>query len=117
MEFLSAYSSTRHATTGFSPYVLQHGAEKSIPLSFIYTEFAARKFKPKKDIVVHLLARQQENHDLVRRKYHAQVRPKQKFDRHWKAKDNAVADAVCVFAIFPMVVQANFSALGVDLTR
>ena len=32
---LGAYNSTRYATTGFSPYMLQHGAEKSIPLSFI----------------------------------------------------------------------------------
>ena len=32
---LGAYKSTRHATTGFSPYMLQHGAENSIPLSFI----------------------------------------------------------------------------------
>ena len=41
---LGAYNSTRHATTGFSPYMLQHGAEKSIPLSFRYPEIAARGF-------------------------------------------------------------------------
>ena len=95
---LGAYNSTRHATTGFSPYMLQHGAEKSIPLSFIYPEFAAREFESKEEFVEHLLARQQEIHELVRRNTHqAQIRQKQKFDRHLKAKAHAVGDAVWVF--------------------
>ena len=95
---LGAYNSTRHATTGFSPYMLQHGAEKSIPLSFIYPEFAAREFESKEEFVEHLLARKQEIHELVRRNTHqAQVRQKQKFDRHLKAKAHAVGDAVWVF--------------------
>ena len=93
-----AYNSTRHATTGFSPYMLQHGAEKSIPLSFIYPEFAARGFNSKEEFVEHLLARQQEIHELVRRNTHqAQLRQKLKFDRHLKAKAHAVGDAVWVF--------------------
>ena len=95
---LGAYNSTRHATTGFSPYMLQHGAEKSIPLSFIYPEFAAREFESKEEFIEHLLARQQEIHELVRRNTHqAQIRQKQKFDRHLKAKAHAVGDAVWVF--------------------
>ena len=95
---LGAYNSTRHATTGFSPYMLQHGAEKSIPLSFIYPEFAAREFESKEEFVEHLLARQQEIHELVRRNTHqAQIRQKQKFDKHLKAKAHAVGDAVWVF--------------------
>ena len=36
---LGAYNSPRHATTGFSPYMLQLGAETSIPLSFLYPVF------------------------------------------------------------------------------
>ena len=40
---LGAYNSTRHATTGFSPYMLQHGAEKSIPLSLIFTPNSQRE--------------------------------------------------------------------------
>ena len=76
---LGAYNSTRHATTGFSPYMLHHGAEKSIPLSFIYPEFAARGFDSKEEFVEHLLARQQEIHELVRRNTHqAQLRQKTK---------------------------------------
>ena len=78
--------------------MLQHGAEKSIPLSFIYLQFAAREFESKEEFVEHLLARQHEIHELVRRNTHqAQVRQKQKFDRHLKAKTHAVGDAVWVF--------------------
>ena len=94
---LGAYNSTRHATTGFSPYMLQQGAEKSIPLSFINPEFAAREFESKEEFVEHLLARQQEIHELRRNTHQAQVRQKQKFDRHLKAKAHAVGDAVWVF--------------------
>ena len=82
----------------FSPYMLQHRAGISIPLSFIYPEFAAREFESKEEFVEHLHARQQEIHELVRRNTHqAQVRQKQKFDRHLKAKAHAVGDAVWVF--------------------
>ena len=78
--------------------MLQHGAEKSNPLSFIYPEFAAREFESKEEFVEHLLARQQEIHELVRRNTHqGQIRQKQKFDRHLKAKAHAVGDAVWVF--------------------
>ena len=78
--------------------MLHHGAEKSIPLSFIYPEFAARGFDSKEEFVEHLLARQQEIHELVRRNTHqAQLRQKLKFDRHLKAKTHAVGDAVWVF--------------------
>ena len=64
---LGAYNSTRHATTRFSPYMLQHGAGISIPMSFIYPEFAARGFDSIEEFVEHLPARQQEIHELVRR--------------------------------------------------
>ena len=84
---LGAYNSIRHATTGFSPYMLQHGAEKSIPLSFMYPEFAAQGFESKEEFVEHLLARHQEIHELVRGNTHqAQLRQKQKFDKDLKAK-------------------------------
>ena len=95
---LGAYNSTRHATTGFSPYMLQHDAEKYIPRSFIYPEFAARRFDSKEEFVEHLLARQQEIHILDRRNTHqAQLRQKLKLDCHLKAKAHAIGDAVWVF--------------------
>ena len=95
---LRAYNSTRHGTTGLSPYMLQHGAEKSTPLSFIYPEFAAGGFDSKEEFVEHLLARQQEIHELDRRNSHQeQLRQKLKFDSHLNAKAHAVGDAVWVF--------------------
>ena len=51
IDVLGAYNSTRHSTTGFLPYMLQRGAEKSISPSFIYPEFAARVFDCKKKLV------------------------------------------------------------------
>ena len=70
-EVLGAYNSTRHATTGFSPYMLTRGTEKAIPLTYLYP----------------VLARQQEIHDLVRRNTHqAQLRQKLKYDRAIRAK-------------------------------
>ena len=84
---LGAYNSTEHATTGFSLYMLQHWAEKSIPLFFIYPEFAARGFDSKEEFREHLLARQPEIHELVRRNTHqTQLRQKLKFDRHLKGQ-------------------------------
>ena len=95
---LGAYNSTRHATTGFSPYMPQHRAEKLIPLSYINSELAARGFESNEEFVEHLLIRQQENQELVRRNTHqAQLRQTLMFDRHLKAKTHAVGDAVWVF--------------------
>ena len=92
---LGAYNSTRHATTWFSPYMLQHGAEKSIPLSFNYPEFATRCFESKEVFVQHLLARQQKIHELVRSNTHqTHLRQKQKVVKHQKAKAHAVGDAI-----------------------
>ena len=74
-EVLGAYNSTRHATTGFSPYILTRGTEKAIPLTYIYPEFATQSFPTHDAYVDHVLARQQEIHDLVRRNTHqAQLR-------------------------------------------
>ena len=78
--------------------MLQHEAEKSIRLSFLNLEFAARRFDSKKEVVEQLLARQQEFHEPVRRNTHqAQLRQKQKFDKHLKAKAHSVGNAVWVF--------------------
>ena len=87
---LGSYNSTRGATTGFLPYMLQHGAEKSIPLSLIYPEFTARGFEFEDEFIEHLIARQQEIHELVRRNtHHAQLRRRQNFIKHLEAKAHA----------------------------
>ena len=78
-EVLGAYYSTRHSTTGFSPYMLSRGTEKAIPLTHLYHEFATQSFPTYDAYVDHVLARQQEIHDLVRRNTHqAQLRQKLK---------------------------------------
>ena len=47
-EVLGAYNSTRHATTGFSPYMLTHGMEKSIPCRFYIQSLPPRSSNPTK---------------------------------------------------------------------
>ena len=97
-EVMGAYNSTRHATTRFSPYMLTRGFEKAIPLTFSYPEFATQSFESHEAYVDHVLARQQEIHDFVRRNtLQAQQRQKHKYDRAIRAKAYEVGEPVWVF--------------------
>ena len=97
-EVMGAYNSTRHATTGFSPHRLTRGMEKAIPLTFLYPEFAAKSFETHEAYVDHVLARQQEIHDLVRRNTHqAQLRQKTKYDRAIQARAYQPGELVWIF--------------------
>ena len=97
-EVLGAYNSTRHATTGFSPYMLTRGTEKAIPLTYLNPEFASRSFPTHDAYLDHVLARLQEILDLVRRNMHqAQLRQKLKYDRAIQAKAYKPGDFVWVF--------------------
>ena len=97
-EVMGAYNSTRHATTGFSPYMLTRGVEKTIPLTFLYPEFATHTLESHEAYVDHVLARQQEIHDLVRRNTHqAQLRQKLKYDRAIQARAYQPGDFFWVF--------------------
>ena len=97
-EVIGAYNSTRHATTGFSPYMLTRGIEKAIPLASLYPEFAAKSFDTHEAYVDHVLARQQEIHDLVRHNTHqAQLRQKLKYDRAIRARAYQPGELVWVF--------------------
>ena len=97
-EVLGAYNSTRHATKGFSPYMLTRGTEKAIPLTCLYPEFATYSFPTHDAYVDHVLARQQEIHDLVRKNTHqAQLRQKLKYDRAIQTKAYSKGDLVWVF--------------------
>ena len=97
-EIMGAYNSTRHATTGFPPYIITRGVEKAIPLTFLYPEFATCSFESHEAYVDHVLARQQEIHNLVRRNTHqAQLRQKLKYDRAIQARAYQSGDLVCVF--------------------
>ena len=96
-EIMGAHNSTRHATTGVSPYMLTRGVENAIPLTFLYPEFATRSFESNEAYVDHVLARQQEIHDLVRRNTHqAQLRQQLKYDRAIQALAYQPGDLVCV---------------------
>ena len=80
--------------------MLTRGMEKAIPLTFLYPGFgfATQSFESHEAYVEHVLARQQEIHDLVRRNTHqAQQRQKLKYDRAIRAKAYEVGEPVWVF--------------------
>ena len=92
-EVVGAYNSTRHASTGFSPHMLMTAKEKSIPLSYVYPEFAKEPFESHQDYVTALMKRQREVDALVRRNTHqAQLHQKKAFDRKVKGKAFQVGD-------------------------
>ena len=43
-EVLCAYKSTRQAIAGFAPTMMTCGTEKTIPLTYLYPEFATKSF-------------------------------------------------------------------------
>ena len=45
-QVVGAYNSTRHATTGVSPYMLLTGHERSMPLVFFFPQFDTEKQSP-----------------------------------------------------------------------
>ena len=108
-EVLGAYNSTRHATTEFLPYMLTRGTEKAKPLTYLYPEFATHSFPTHDAYVDHVLARQQEIHDLVRRNTHqAQLRQRLKYDRAIQAKAYSKGDLVWVLCRYiPQKVHPN----------
>ena len=67
---MGAYNSKRHATTGFSPYMLTRGTEKAISINYLYPEFTTISFGSHEEYVDHIIAMQQEIHDLVRSNKH-----------------------------------------------
>ena len=69
-EVVGAYNSTSHATTRFFPYMQTRGMEKAKPLTFLYPEFATQSIESHEAYVDHVIARQQEIHDLVRHNTH-----------------------------------------------
>ena len=96
-EVLGAYNSTRHATTGFSAYMLTRGTEKTISLTYLYHEFATQPFETHEAYVNHVLARQKEMNDLVRQTHQAQMRLKLKYDRAIPAKAYQIGELLWVF--------------------
>ena len=78
--------------------MLTRGTEKAIPLMYLYLEFSTQSFPTHDAYVDHVLARQQELHDLVRRNTHqAQLQQKLKYDPAIRAKAHTKSDLLGVF--------------------
>ena len=95
---MGAYNSTQHSTTGVSPHMMLTGHEKSLPLTFFYTEYEGKKTSPQvyaRDVI----RCQQELNDLCRRNtQQAQARQRKSFDKKAAgAKAYSVGDYVWVF--------------------
>ena len=81
--------------------MLTFGTEKEIQLTCLYPEFATQSFATHDAFVDHVLGRQQQIDDLVRRNTHqAQLRQKLKYDRAIRAKAYKDSNLVWVFCRF-----------------
>ena len=84
--------------------MLTRGTEKAIFLLYLYPELAARSFESHVDYVEHILARQKEIHDLVRKSTHqSQLRQKLKSYRAIRANAYNVGDHLfgCSSVMYP----------------
>ena len=97
-QVVGAYNSTRHATTGVSPYMLRTGHERPMPLIYFFPQFEAEKSSAFQ-YVRKTIERQQELNELVRANtQQAQLRQKKHFDKRCKGpKAYEVGDWVWVF--------------------
>ncbi len=97
-QVVGAYNSTRHATTGVSPYMLLTGHERSMPVIYFYPQFSTEKLSPFQ-YVKRTIERQQKLNELVRANtQQAQLRQKRNFDKHCKGpKAYEVGEWVWVF--------------------
>ena len=81
--------------------MMTRGVGQAIPLTYLYLEFAARSFESHGAYVEHILARQEEIHDLVRRNMHqAQLRQNLKYDHAIRANAYNVRDPIWVFCCY-----------------
>ena len=77
--------------------MLTRVTEKAIPLTYLYPEFVTQSFESHEAFVDHIISRQQEIHDLMRRNAHqAQRRQKLKYDQNIRTKAYMVGEPVWV---------------------
>ena len=97
-QVIGAYNSTQHSTTGVSTHMMLTGHKKSLPMTFFYPEYEAKKTSPQV-YVRDVIRRQQELNDLCRRNtQQAQARQRKRFDKKAAgAKTYSVGDCVWVF--------------------
>ena len=79
-QVVGAYNSTKHSTTGDSPFMMLTGRERAMPLTFFYPEYEGKKKSPQA-YVKEAVKRQQELNKLCRRNMpQAQMRQRKKYD-------------------------------------
>ena len=83
-QVVGAYNSTRHATTGVSPFLMLTGKERKMPLVYFHPEYEDRYTVPR-DYVTRLIERQKAINQLVRtHTAQAQMRQKRNHDKRMK---------------------------------
>ena len=98
LQVVVAYNSTKHSTTGVSPFMMLTDRERAMPLTFFYPEYEEEKTSPQA-YVKEPVKRQQELNELCRRNTaQAQMRQRKKYnERIVQAKPYAVGQYVWVF--------------------
>ena len=118
-QVVGAYNSTRHSTTGISPFMMLTGRERAMPLTFFYPEYDRKKTSPQA-YVKEAVKRQQELNELCRRNTaQAQMRQRKKYDETiLQAKPYAMIQYVWVFQnIIPPKGTKKLLKNGVDRAR
>ena len=78
--------------------MLTRGTEKAIPLTYLYPEFVTQSFESHEAYFDHIISRQQETLDLIRRNAHqSQRRQKLKYGQNIRAKAYSVGEPLWVF--------------------
>ena len=97
-QVVGAYNSTRHESTGFSPFMMLTGINRSAPLIFFYEEYEKRT-KPHYIYVRETMERLREINKLARRNLKAaQLRQKRNYDARIRTVQKFnVGDHVLVF--------------------
>ena len=78
-QVVGAYNSTRHATTGRSPFLMLTGKERKMPLVYFHPEYEDRYTVPR-GYVTRLIEKQKAVNQLVR-SHTAQVTPSTRGER------------------------------------